>query len=79
MSKRRRSRSITGMSIVNVGDVARPHLRAHQPSIAVDQYRKDHLPQIRPMVLDVAMPACSGTGRANSARQRRRSASPARA
>ena len=39
----------------HVGGVARPHLRAHRPPVAVDQDREDHLPQIRTMILAVAV------------------------
>jgi hypothetical protein len=39
----------------HVGGVARPHFRAHRPPIAVDQHRKDHLPQIGTMILAVAV------------------------
>src|SRR5262249_16030121 len=39
------------------GGVARPHLRAHRPPVAIEQHREDHLPQVRPMVLAVAVPA----------------------
>jgi hypothetical protein len=39
----------------HVGSIARPHLRADWPPIAVNEHRKDHLPQIRSMVLAVAV------------------------
>ena len=35
----------------DIGGVAGPHLRAHRPSIAVDQHGEDHLMQVGPMVL----------------------------
>ena len=40
----------------HVGGVAGPHLRAHWPPGAVDQDGKDHLPQIRTMILAIAVP-----------------------
>ena len=40
----------------HVGGVAGPHLRAHRPPGAVNQDRKDHLPQIRSMILAIAVP-----------------------
>ena len=39
----------------HVGGIARPHLRADRPPVTIDQDREDHLPQIRPMVLAVAV------------------------
>ena len=41
----------------NIGGVARPHLRAHRPAIAVDHYRQDHLAKIGPVILAVAVTA----------------------
>ena len=41
----------------HVGGVARPHLRAHRPAVAVDQHGQDHLPQVRTVILAVAVPA----------------------
>ena len=55
MAKRRRSRSITGIRRRDVGGVAGPHLRADRPAVAVDQHGEDHLPQVGPMVLAVAV------------------------
>src|SRR5512132_380967 len=55
MAKRRRIRSITGISVVTLGGVARPHLRAHWPPIAIEQHGEDHLPQVRTMILAVAV------------------------
>jgi hypothetical protein len=37
-----------------VGGVARPHLRADRPTVAVEQHGEDHLIEIRPMVLGEA-------------------------
>ena len=37
--------------------VARPHLRADRPAIAVEQHGEDHLAQVRPMILGIAVPA----------------------
>ena len=39
----------------HVGGVARPHLRAHRPPIAIEQHGEDHLPQVRTMILAVAV------------------------
>ena len=39
----------------HVGRVARPHLRAHRPSVAVDQHRQDHLAQVRTVILAEAV------------------------
>ncbi|HEY7242835.1 MAG TPA: hypothetical protein VH678_03015 [Xanthobacteraceae bacterium] len=39
----------------HVGGVARPHLRADRPAVAVDEHSKNHLPQIRATILAVAM------------------------
>ena len=55
MAKRRRSRSITGTRAGDIGGVAGPHLRAHRASVAVDQNGEDHLTQVGPMVLAVAV------------------------
>ncbi len=41
----------------HVGGVARPHLRADRPPVAVDQHCEDHLPQVRTIVFAVAVPA----------------------
>ena len=57
IAKRRRSRSITGIRVVTSASVARPHLGAHWPSVAVDQDREDHLAEVRAMVLAVAVAA----------------------
>jgi hypothetical protein len=32
----------------DLGGVARPHFRAHRPTVAVDHHRQDHLPKVRP-------------------------------
>jgi hypothetical protein len=39
----------------HVGGIARPHLRAHRPAVAVEQHGQDHLLQVRPVILAVAM------------------------
>ena len=41
----------------DVGDIARPHLGAHRPRVAIDQDRQDHLGEVRAMVLAVAVAA----------------------
>ena len=41
----------------HVGGVAGPHLRADRTPVAVEQDGKDHLVQIRPMILGEAVPA----------------------
>jgi len=41
----------------DVGDMARPQLRAHGSPVAVDQDRQDHLGKVRAMVLAVAVAA----------------------
>ena len=48
---------MTGIRGGDVGGVARPHLRAHRPAIAVDHHRQDHLTKIGPMILAVAVTA----------------------
>src|SRR5450830_1203896 len=37
--------------------VAGPHLRAHRPAITVQEHGEDHLAQVRPMILGIAVPA----------------------
>src|SRR5205807_1916099 len=54
MAKRSRSRSITGIQCRHVRGVARPHLRAYRPPIAIEQHGENHLPQVRTMILAVA-------------------------
>jgi hypothetical protein len=39
----------------HIGSVARPHLRAHRPPVAVEQHGQDHLLQVRPVILAVAV------------------------
>ena len=39
----------------HVGGIARPHLRAHRMSVAVRLHGENHLPQVRAMVLAVAV------------------------
>ena len=39
----------------HVGSIARPHLRAHRSPVAVEQHGEDHLPQVRAVVLAVAV------------------------
>src|SRR5262249_45948486 len=51
MAKRRGSRSMR----CDVGGVARPRLRAHRPLVTVDHHSEDHLSQIGPMILAVAV------------------------
>src|SRR5262249_53328456 len=57
MSKRRRSRSITGTSVVTSAVLPGHISGAHRPPVASEQHREHHLPQVRPMVLAVAVPA----------------------
>src|SRR5271166_4631722 len=40
----------------DVGSVARPHLRAYRPAVAVDEHSQDHLIEVGPMVLGEAAP-----------------------
>jgi hypothetical protein len=39
----------------HVGGIARPHLRAHWPPVAVEQHGEDHLPQVRAVIVAVAV------------------------
>jgi hypothetical protein len=41
----------------DVSRVARPHLRADWPPVTVDDHCEDHLPQIGPVILAVAVAA----------------------
>jgi hypothetical protein len=41
----------------HIGAVPRPHLRAYRPPVAVNEHRKDHLPQIPSVILAVAVVA----------------------
>ena len=55
MEKRRCKRSTTGKQRRHVGGIARPHLGANRPAVAVDDEAEDHLLQIGPIVLGIAV------------------------
>ena len=57
MEKRRwRSRSTTGTRLP-VSAVLPGHIRCRSPAIAVQEHGEDHLPQVRPVILGIAVPA----------------------
>jgi hypothetical protein len=55
----------------DIGGIAGPHLRADRPALRVDHHAQDHLHQVGPVILGIALGAERRTARAGETERRR--------